>query len=84
MTLEKWDYKDHRYHPHKIPDNWKVAIIANDMNEIINCANCGTVMTYGASYVSHEIHTAYGMGFCVCAKCYSEEVARKLESECAE
>ncbi len=70
MILQKWNYKKHEYEPYEVPDEWNVKTFSNDMSEIINCPHCGKEIEFGDSYTSHEIHTAHGMGYGVCADCY--------------
>lgn len=41
MALEKWNYKTHKYEPHEIPDEWNCKLSCKDLDETINCANCG-------------------------------------------
>jgi transcription elongation factor Elf1 len=51
---------------------WHTPLIA-ELDEIINCADCGKQVTYGDCYTSLTIHTNTGMGYPVCEKCYEKE-----------
>lgn len=70
MILRKWNYKSERYEKHEIPDEWNVALFENDMDKLINCADCGKKIKYGEGYTSRDIHTHIGLGYCVCKDCY--------------
>ena len=73
MLLRRWNYKKREYGPYEVPDDWNVKTYSNDMDEIINCANCGRKIPFGYGYTSREIHTQLGMGFSVCEECMEAE-----------
>lgn len=73
MTLRKWNFKARDYEPYEVPDEWNVKTFSMDMDEIVNCPNCGRTLTFGETYTSRKIHTAHGMGFGVCETCYEKE-----------
>lgn len=77
MILNKWNYKTHEYNNYVVPDDWNVKTYSRDMNEKINCAQCGRKIKIGDSYTSLEIHTNIGFGYGVCEKCYEKEWKRK-------
>lgn len=77
MLLRKWNYKEHKYEPYEIPDDWKCRIYSGNMEEIINCPHCGKKIKWGDSYNSMEIHTNLGFGYGVCDKCYQDEWIRR-------
>jgi len=77
----KWDFKTREYEPY-IPDpSWNIKLISDDMEELIDCANCGTHVIYGRTYTSRAIHTSIGLGYPVCGACYDKEL--KLEKKYA-
>lgn len=75
----KWNYKNHNYDDYELPGNCK--LYSNDMEEVVNCAQCGKEITFGESYTSFEIHNHIGFGYAVCEKCYQQEWKRKIEAE---
>lgn len=81
MMLKKWNYKSKTYEPYAVPDEWNVKTYCEDMDEIINCPHCGKKLTFGESYTSHEIHTAFGIGYGVCEKCYFEDENERYYAE---
>ena len=79
MILNKWNYRKHKYEPYKIPDNWNVKTYSEDMDELINCAQCGKKIKFGDGYTSLEVHTNLGIGYSVCDKCWDKEYLRKQD-----
>ena len=77
MKLRKWNLEKHEYEPYEGPEDWKVRTFCPDMAEIVNCAQCGAKLEFGGTYTSRQVHTAHGMGFGVCLKCYEKEVAEE-------
>ena len=41
MKLKKWNVKEHEYEDYNVPDDWNVKTFSNDMDEIVNCCQCG-------------------------------------------
>ena len=70
------ELRKHDYEPYEVPDDWNVKIYSNDMDEIVNCCQCGCKTKFGECYTSREVHTELGFGYMVCEKCYSEEWSR--------
>ena len=70
MLIKKWDNKKQQYEPHEVPDEWKLPLFCEDMDEPINCVNCGCEMPFGDGYTSRRYHTNGGFGYYECAKCY--------------
>lgn len=85
MDLRRWDYKTSSYLPHLMPaGNYKTY--GEDMDEVVNCAQCGKTLLYGKAYVSMEVHTDMGFGYAVCGSCYDGEMYRRVHGgghECA-
>lgn len=77
MKLRKWNYKGQVYEEHEVPEKWKIIVYTDNMNEIINCASCGSLLRYGDCYTSLELHNGHGFGYPVCEKCYRKEWERR-------
>ena len=73
MLVNKWNFKTKEYEKVEIPDNRKIGLYSNNMNDIIQCINCGKELRFGDSYTSRRYHTGMGFGYCVCHNCYDEE-----------
>ena len=52
MIVGKWNYEKHNYEPYKIPNDWNCKTYSEDMDEIINCAQCGRSIKIGNCYTS--------------------------------
>lgn len=74
--LNRWNHQKRDYEPFEVPDDRRCRTLCFDMDEIVDCASCGTSLPYGRMYTSHEIHTEHGMGYAVCEECYCEERRR--------
>lgn len=79
MVLNKWNYEKQDYEPYEVPDDWNVKMYSNDMDEIINCCQCGCSVKYGECYTSKEVHNNFGFGYMVCEKCYDGEWVRYMK-----
>lgn len=79
MILNKWDYGTRKYESHEVPDDWNVRLYSADMDELINCAECGKKLTFGDAYTSLDIHNSVGFGYSVCPKCHEKECRRYKE-----
>lgn len=77
MKIRKWNYKGRVYEEYEIPEDWKVIIYTDNMNEMINCTSCGSPLRYGSCYTSLELHNGHGFGYPVCENCYNEEWKRR-------
>lgn len=73
-TVDRWDIYTEQYEPVQIPDDWKIAMYSDNMDEQINCVNCGKPMTYGEGYTSRRYHNKAGMGYMECEKCYYDQL----------
>lgn len=71
--MEKWNFKTSTYEPYTIPTNWHTPLYTNDMDEVVNCAECGRKMKFGDCYTSLSIHDDIGFGYPVCHECYLKE-----------
>lgn len=55
----------------KAHPDWKLVISSDNMDEVINCANCGKKLTFGESYTGIYETTSNGIfGLPVCEDCY--------------
>ena len=81
MKVQKWDFINHVYEPYDIPDHYHTPLYTNDMEEIVNCAGCGTRIKYGQCYTSMTIHNNAGLGYPVCYKCYLKELRIRTRGE---
>lgn len=73
-TIDRWNSYTEQYEPVQIPNNWKVALYSDNMDEQINCVNCGKPMTYGEGYTSRRYHNPAGMGYMECEECYYDQL----------
>lgn len=78
--MQRWNLKMKKYELYEVPENWNVPIYTDDMNEIVNCARCGKLISFGLCYTSRQIHNHVGFGYAVCPRCND----RELEEECNE
>ena len=74
MKVKKWDFINHVYEPYDIPDHYHTPLYTDDMEEIVNCAGCGTRIKYGQCYTSMTIHNHVGLGYPVCDDCHQKEL----------
>ena len=79
MKLRRYNEKKHIYEDYEVPNDWNIKLMTNDMNEIVNCCQCGKKMKFGDGYTSMQVHNALGLGYAVCENCYydKEWVERK-------
>lgn len=77
MIVGKWNYKTRDYDPYKIPDDWHTPLYSDDMDEEVNCCQCGRKIKFGDAYTSKEIHSGMGFGYPVCEECYELEWERE-------
>jgi hypothetical protein len=73
MKLRKWNPTKREYEPYEVPDDWHVSTYSENMDEVVNCAQCGREMTFGIGYTSRRVHTTGGFGYMVCEGCYGRE-----------
>lgn len=78
--LSRWNYEKREYEPYEVPDERRVKAYCEDMDEIVDCAACGTELPYGHAFTSFEIHTPMGIGYAVCGKCHDEEWKRRRKA----
>lgn len=79
--LGRWNYATHEYDPYTPDPSWKIKLYTDNLDEQINCTNCGREMVYGDGYTSQELHNPVGLGFPVCEACYEAETNRRQLSK---
>lgn len=72
--MQKRDAKTKKYHPYIVPSDWKCTLFTRNMDEEVNCTQCGQIKTYWDCYTSRVIHNPVGLGYPVCETCYNKEV----------
>lgn len=78
MIIRKWNDDVREYEPVEIPDDWKIPMYSDDMDEIINCVNCGREIRFGDGYTSMRYHNRAGFGYYECAVCYEEYYSKRV------
>lgn len=73
---EKFDFKERRYKRYILPAG--AAMERDNLDDVVNCANCGKPVKFGESYISLTIHNLYGLGYCVCGQCHEKEMSEKF------
>lgn len=80
-SIRKWNAKERKYEKYDVPQGWNLVLYTENMDEQINCCQCGRKMRYGEAYTSLECHNSFGMGYGVCDKCYDDEWKRRKEAQ---
>lgn len=75
----KYDFKTNQYYEYSTPDDWYVTCRDEELDTLINCANCGKRITYGEGYTSRKIHNSIGFGYVVCQACCQTEAKEELK-----
>ena len=81
MIINRWNYKKHNYEKVEVNGYWNCKTYSDDMEEIINCPNCGKAIKFKDGYTSMEWHTDFGIGFTVCSECHEKEYKRRIEND---
>ena len=84
MLLRKWNYDEHRYEKYRVPNEWNCSCYSDDLQEKINCCQCGKEAIFGYSFVSQEVQTFAGFGYMVCKECHEVEMERKYKERTEE
>ena len=80
IKIQKWNPDRHCYEPHPYPGEWNVGFFSTDLDEFINCAQCGKKLPYGDAFTSRELYNGSGMfGMAICPKCHEAEWKREKE-----
>lgn len=80
MVIRKWNESKKDYDVVKIPDEWNVPLISKDMDEIVNCVNCGCKMKFGDGFTSKRYHNVSGAAYSECKKCFDEYLPTYFKS----
>ena len=80
MMVGKWNYEKNEYDPYEFGVDWYTPLYTDNMDEIVNCAQCGREVKFGDCYTSKEIHNRMGLGFSVCEECYEKEWERQRKA----
>lgn len=80
MVIRKWNENKKDYDVVQIPDSWNVPLHCNNMDEIINCVNCGCKMKFGDGFQSKRYHNVAGMSYSECKKCFDEYLPTYFKS----
>lgn len=71
--MERYNPKTKKYEPYEVPENWNTPLYTDNMDELINCARCGKLISFGLCYTSKQIHNHLGFGYGVCPRCFDQE-----------
>lgn len=80
MVIRKWNENKKDYDVVKIPDSWNVPLHCKNMDEIVNCVNCGCKMKCGDGFTSKRYHNIKGMAYSECRKCFDEYLPTYFKS----
>lgn len=79
--MKRWNCEKHKYEEYNVSSNWKCELYSTDLEELIDCANCGKSIKIEEKYRSIEIHTETGQEYAVCKRCFRDEWIRNKMSE---
>ena len=80
MVIRKWNESKKDYDVVKIPDSWNVPLHCGNMNEIVNCINCGCKMKFGDGFQSRRYQNVSGEAYSECRKCFDEYLPTYFKS----
>lgn len=78
MSIQKWNPATQKYDPYQPPKGY-ISMFETDMDKLINCAGCGSEITFGECYTSMQIHNSMGMGYSVCESCHEAELKEEMK-----
>jgi hypothetical protein len=78
--MQKRNFDTHEYEQYAVSPDWNCPLTA-EMEELIQCANCGCMYEFGEMYTSQRIHNSIWFGYPVCEKCYNEESILRRNAE---
>lgn len=70
MIVQKYLPDKKKYINYKIPDEWKISLYCENLDDKVNCVSCGKELSFGKTFTSRTFHNAFGIGYCECEKCY--------------
>lgn len=71
--MQKRNPDKKQYESYSIPKDWYCPLVTQDMEEVINCTNCGKKTTFWVCYTSRQIHNEMWFWYPVCEECYDKE-----------
>lgn len=74
--MKRFNYKTRKYEEYNVPEGWNVGQYSIDLEEVINCAGCGSPIKIAEKYRSIEIHNEKGQEYAVCKRCFRDEWVR--------
>lgn len=80
MVIRKWNENKKDYDDVTIPDEWKTPLICMNMDETVNCVNCGREMKFGEGFTSKRYHHKSGAAYSECKKCFDEYLPTYFKS----
>lgn len=81
MIVNKWNFKTKEYEQVTIPKEYHVSTYEGSLDAKVVCPSCLKEITFGDSFTSIKYHDLLGFGYCVCEKCYNNEMAERMLSE---
>lgn len=78
--IRKYDVEKREMIDYEVKRAWRLALWNTNMDEIVNCAQCGEQLKYGDCYTSRELMNGAGLGYGVCSRCYAKERTRIEQS----
>ncbi|HOE15453.1 MAG TPA: hypothetical protein PLH82_02100 [Candidatus Paceibacterota bacterium] len=77
VKIGRWNREKGEYDEYVPDPKWKIVLYSDDIEEPINCASCGDVITIGEGFTSIEIHNLpLGFGYPVCERCHFRELKK--------
>lgn len=76
--IKKYDVEKRETIDWYVPREWVIALWNTNMDDKVNCAQCGTKLRYGDCYTSRELFNGGGLGYGVCSLCSQKERVRLL------
>ena len=80
MVIRKWNENKRDYDDVTIPDEWKTPLFCMNMDETVNCVNCGREMKFGEGFTSKRYHNKSGAAYSECKKCFDEYLPTYFKS----
>lgn len=80
MVIRKWNENKMDYDVVTIPDSWNVPLHCDNMDEIVNCVNCGRKMKYGDGFTSKRYYNVAGKSYSECRECFDEYLPTYFKS----
>ena len=71
--LYKYSPSEKKLEPYEVPEDWKCVFNLSNMDELINCAECGKSIRYSDAHTSNLIQDKNGNRYCICGHCKFEE-----------